>query len=487
VDADNGRIVLLRKNLRTRLWVGGSAVALFVATLAFANGVLAPGAAPASSRIGLDFLPFYAAGTFVREARPAAMYDIDALRTRERAIAAANGLALGEGFGPFWNPPFFALPFALLAGLPFRAALGVWMGINFAALGIAIALLCRMLARSDLSGSSDGAGRADWRTWGLVPLLAVSSVPFLLAVTHGQNTFCSLLLLTCAVLAWRSRRAILAGLFVGLLAYKPQLAALVGVVALIDLGWPVFAGAALSGGLMLLAAVLTMPGIAATYRTSLPRLLQFMQVEHVYLWERHVTLKAFWRLLLQGHAAGEVAISVTLLASLCAATLLVALLVAAFRCRWQRKRGHREYPSLLASGHMIASANILNVPFSLGRDRLIAATVVTMPLVMPFYFDYDLLLLAIPAVLVAAGGRAFIAGRARTLLVGAWSALFVWMIVNPDVAELTRINGAVPLLGIVAAVLVTRALRRDVETTQCRRDGLAIGLPIDPSSLRRAA
>jgi hypothetical protein len=454
--ADNGHIVLFRKSLRTRLWVGGSAVALFVATVAVANGVLARGAGPAGSRIGLDFLPFYAAGTFIREGRPAAMYDIGALRAREREIATPSGLALGDGFGPFWNPPFFALPFAAMAGLPFHTALSVWLGLNVAALAIAIGLLCRTLARSDLPDC------ANWRTWALVPLLVATSVPCLLAFTHGQNTYCSLMLLTCAVLAWRGRRAMLAGLFIGLLAYKPQLAALVGVVALVDLGWRVFAGAAITGGTLALGAVLAMPGIVGTYRASLPRLLEFMQVEHVYLWERHVTLKAFWRLLLQGHAPGEVAISVTLLASLCAAALLVGLLAAAFRCHFAKD------------------------DTSLGRDRLIAATIATMPLVMPFYFDYDLLLLAIPAVLVAARGHAFIAGRGRRLLVGAGSALFVWMIINPDVAELTRVNGAVPLLGVVAGVLVGRALRRDAETSQCDSDVPTV-TPVDQRLRRRAA
>jgi hypothetical protein len=307
----------------------------------------------------------------------------------------------------------------------------------------------------------------------------------------------------------------MAGLFIGLLAYKPQLAALVGVIALIDLGWRVFAGAAISGGALALGAVLTMPGIVGTYRTSLPRLLQFMQVEHVYLWERHVTLKAFWRLLLQGHAPGEVAISVTLLASLCAAALLVALLAAAFRGRYGRDNTFRESSLSVARGcHPERSEGSCGdaAPFysevprcarddsagiaraasgshsaRIGRDRLIAATIAAMPLVMPFYFDYDLLLLAIPAVLVAAGGQAFIAGRGRTLLIGTWSALFVWMIINPDVAELTRVNGAVPLLGVVAGMLVVRALRRDAETSQCQPDGLTIAPPIDRPPMRRAA
>jgi hypothetical protein len=423
-----------------RLWIGGCAVAAFVATVVVANGLLGRGNAPAASRIGLDFLPFYAAGTFVRDGNPAAMYDIDLLRAREREIAGVANLALGDGFGPFWNPPFFALAFVPLAGLSFSTALGAWLTINVVALALSMALLARTMMRSDL------AERVNWRTWGLVPLITVTSVPCLMALTHGQNTFCSLLLLTCAVVAWRNRHAVLTGLFVGLLSYKPQLAAVVGVIALVDLGWRVCAGAITSAGVLVVSAALTMPEIFATYRTALPRLLHFMQVEHVYMWERHVTLKAFWRLLIQGTAPAEAGILVTALASLCAAALGVTLLAAAFRLR-------------LAGKH-------LDLPSNVTRDRLIAATIAAMPLLMPFYFDYDLLLLVVPAVLVAAGGESFIGVRGRTVLVSAWSALYVWMIVNPDVAELTRVNGAVPLLGVVAGVLACGALRRDAESSQ---------------------
>ena len=176
-----------------------------------------------------------------------------------------------------------------------------------------------------------------------------------------------------------------------MLAYKPQLAAVVGVIALVDLGWLVFAGAAISAGTLVASAAVAMPGIFSTYRAALPRLLHFMQVEHVYMWERHVTLKAFWRLLIQGTAAGDAGVLVTLLTGICAAALGVALLAAAFRCRLAKK--------------------CRDVNPSVTRDRLIAATIAAMPLLMPFYFDYDLLLLAIPAVLVAANGPSFIRAR----------------------------------------------------------------------------
>lgn len=414
------------------------AVALFVATLLAAGGVVAPARSAPLDRIGHDFLPFYAAGSLVREGRGNQIYDVDTLRQREREIAESNHLALGAGFGPFWNPPFYALPFAPLSALPFRSAMLTWLAINLAALAAAMVMLCRIVAQP-----------GDWRTWGLVPLLILASTPFFLALTHGQNTFGSLLLLTLATLAWRARRGLLVGLVVGLMAYKPQLAALVGLIALIDLGWRVAAGAALAGGTLLLTAALALPGILETYRASLPNLLHFMQVEQVYMWERHVTLKAFWRLLIQGYAPGESHAVVTLLTTTSAGVLGVSLLMAAFKWRGRLAR--------------VGNAKDAAEPRdpAPARDRLIAATIASMPLLMPFYFDYDLLLLAVPAVLLArhwSGGRVLLAG---------WCALYVWLVINPDVAEQTRVNFAVPLLAVIAGGLVVRALRRDAETTQC--------------------
>ena len=48
-----------------------------------------------------------------------------------------------------------------------------------------------------------------------------------------------------------------------------------------------------------------MPGSIDTYMHQLPLNIHWMQVEHAYLWERHVTLKSLWRLLFQGYTIGE--------------------------------------------------------------------------------------------------------------------------------------------------------------------------------------
>src|SRR5205823_15081281 len=138
----------------------------------------------------------------------------------------------------------------------------------------------------------------------------VVSMPFIQATSHAQNTCTSLLLVCGVVTAWRNERAILAGLIAGFLFYKPQLAAVLAIVLTISLGWRVLIGLSISGGILLLVTVLTMPGAIHNYLHQLPLNVHVMQVEHSYSWERHVTLKALWRLMLQGRGAGEATVLV---------------------------------------------------------------------------------------------------------------------------------------------------------------------------------
>jgi hypothetical protein len=92
-------------------------------------------------------------------------------------------------------------------------------------------------------------------------------------------------------------------------------------------------------------------------------------------------------------------------------------------------------------------------------DRLIAATVAAMPLIMPYYMDYDLLLLAVPAMLFAADVRR--SGSPMTRLdcwtTAAWALLFVCLFVNPFVAFDTRVSLTVPLLAGLDGLLIVWA------------------------------
>jgi hypothetical protein len=229
----------------------------------------------------------------------------------------------------------------------------------------------------------------------------------------------------------------------GFLFYKPQLGAAVAIVLVLHLGWRAMAGVAITSIVLLALTVMSMPGLIEVYLTKMPGNLVWMQETNSYLWERHVTLKAFWRLLFQGHAMGPTSIVVKILWMLSLAGLIAALASAMYQnIKWSRH--HRE-----------------GSPFAAGR--LISATIVAMPLLMPFYFDYDLLLLSIAIVLFAAE----IVAQRREMqdedrwLVRAWVVLFVVMFFNASVSGMIRVHLAVIPLTVVALMHIRRAGRID--------------------------
>ena len=445
MPADNGGIdadriipfpALRRAPLRKRLWLGAAAVALFLATVFAAGAVKGHGSASRDPGFGLDFIAFYTAGTFVHEGRHRELYRIPAVQAYQHDLARQHGVELGKAVGPWWNPPFYAWVFSPLARLSFPAATAVWITLNIACVAAAAWLLVRLLPPE-----------SDWRTWALVPILIALSVPFIHCVTHGQNTGTSLLLLTLVVLAWRSGRSFAAGLVGGLLFYQPQLAAVLSVMLVLSLGWRAVLGLAVTGGGLLVVTLLTLPGSLGDFLHRMPANVHFVQDRCVYLWERHATFKAFWRLLVQGRAAGDTGLTVITLTALSMAAVGVALVRVS-------PLGRRIRPFGVRYDHTTPA----------GRDRLIAATVAATPLLMPFYFDYDLLLLAVPATLFAADALRCDAAtrmpRADRWLLVSWAALYGWMLINADVAEHTRVNLAVPLLATVAGLLVARAMPR---------------------------
>lgn len=458
------RPALLRPaSTRKRLWQGGLALAAITLTFAIGNAFLPADRSVTPGMLGHDFLAFYTGGTFVRTGQLDKLYDLDATRAFQRAEAARSGLEIGPSFGPFWNPPFYAWVFAPLSALPYRTALAVWTMFGVAALAASVWLLRRLLVGADSRHWFHGAVPTphDWRSTLLVPLLLLVCMPFVQAISHAQNTFCSLLLLTGVVVLWRQRRALPAGLVCGLLFYKPQLAACVAGMLVLTLGRRALLGLAVSVGALGAVTLLTMPGIVGEYLTRLPQNLHFMQIDNPYLWERHATLKAFWRLLIQGRDPGEMW-TVTRAAWLASAGLLACGLA---RMVWRQRDVVLDDPW---SGETRA----------VRLDRVIAATIASAPLLMPFYFDYDLLLLSIPATLLAGELLNRPSGAERPAcdrwLVRAWVALYAWTLVNPGMTNLLGVNGNVLLLSAVAALSTARAAREPaalpvVETVQVQR------------------
>jgi hypothetical protein len=420
-----------RRSLRAKLWRAGGLVAIFYLTMIAANPFIPAKDAVTLDMLGRDFLVFYYGGACARTGHYEQLFDLARTRQAEFATAAASGISMGTSFGPWWNPPFAAWLFAPLSAYPFSTALHLWWAISAVALAISLVLLCRMIP-------------GGWKNKLLVPLFVLTMMPCFQAFCHGQNTFFSLLLLTTTVALWRSDQPLLSGLVCGLLFYKPQLGALVALALCISQGRRALLGIAITGCTLLWINVLTMPGTLHSMLYLMPDNMRWLQELHRYRWERHVTFKAFWRLALQGWDKGPTATSVKCLWILCETALLLPLAALAYKTF--RQRGS---PSQ--------------------RDRLIAATIASMPLLMPFYFDYDILLLSVAVVVYAAdrlrapAPTAALAWEDRWIviawisfyLVGQCTMLLGWV----------RIHPAVPVLTFAAGLLIRRGLRPAAQTT----------------------
>jgi hypothetical protein len=425
--------------------MGAGAIAIFIGTLLVAL-IFTPSDPHDRGKVGLDFIAFYTAGNFVRDGRSADLYDIAKVHQFQGELAKRNGVDLGAAVGPWWNPPFYAWVFVPIAKLPYPDALRTWVWFNIACAGISAILLCRIIAtaapkREDFGDMkiASGTGRmpvamsqvgGGWKTWLLVPVLMALSTPFIHALSHGQNTCTSLLLLTVVVVFWRKEKALAAGIVAGLLFYKPQLAAALGLVLVVSLGWRSLLGMGITGAI-LLVATLALPGSLHDFLVQMPRNIHYVQCDVPYMWDRHVTFKAFWRLLLQGTAAGEPRIAVTVLSTLCSGAVAAGLFWGASRV----KISSRINEEADAAGLVDTATR---------RDRLIAATIAATPLLMPFYFDYDQLLLVIPAVLLGADflrrDRSMPIPRADVWLMRIWPMQYVWMMLNSDVALTSRLH-----------------------------------------------
>ena len=155
---------------------------------------------------GGDFRSFYAAGEIVRSGRAASLYDWSV----QRAAQAATVPGSTREFLPFAYPPFVALAYVPLSKLGFRPAYGLHtVGMAFMVY-LAVLLLVPVFRQI---GSQPLAV--------FVALLAF--YPMLRAV-GGQSSAVAVLLIARAWRCLHDARDLLAGVAIGLLLFKPQLA-----------------------------------------------------------------------------------------------------------------------------------------------------------------------------------------------------------------------------------------------------------------------
>ena len=400
-----GFVDLLRSGAwLTRVRMRLVAFALLVAMLAGA-GVLIATSNGLNDRfgrpLGTDFSNVYAAGTYVRDGQPAAPFDPAKQFARERAIFGAATQFYG------WHyPPYFLGLAAALATMPYWLSLLVWQGVTL--------ILYLLAIRAIVFSSPAPAGEGKEKMW-LLFALAFPAVFINLGQAH--NGFLTAALIGTA-LCLLDRRPIIAGVLIGLLAYKPQFGVLIPLVLVASGRWRAFAAAAVTVALMTLAVTLAFgvdvwtAFLASTKFTRIIVLEQggtgWYKIQSVFSWVR------MW--------GGSIALAY-------AAQIGVTLaLAAALVWLW---RSSAAYP-LKAAGLLIGS--LLATPYSL---------------------DYDLMVLAPAIAYLCVDG--FVRGFSpyeKTVLAGLW----IVPLVARSIPQATLIPLAVPMMLLAIIFMLRRAM-----------------------------
>ncbi len=316
--------------------------------------------------LGTDFAGVWVAGRAVLAGHAAAPYD-----NASHAAAQITAFGPSDGFLPWPYPPYFLALAALAATMPYLLALALWQAGT-------LALYLRTVFAAARGTRAPARGL-------VIAALAYPAVA--INLVHGHNGF-----LTGALVAGGAlqieRRPVLAGVLLGLLAYKPQFALMVPFALLAGRHW--------RAGATTVATVVAASALTIAAFGVAPWLAFFDGLAFT----RHVVLEEGG---LESYKLQSVFAAVRLLGGpvrlAYAAQGCVALLVAIALCRLWRGDGR-------------APVDI--------RLRMAGLTLASL-LATPYVVDYDLVMLglALAALLPIVEGPAA-APYGRTLLAFAW-------------------------------------------------------------------
>jgi glycosyl transferase family 87 len=206
------------------LW-GGALLVLSWAVHGWA--VVGPGLQTRTGEIkGADYVQFFLVGSLLNEGHADSLYDTAAI-----AAEAKRRIAPQMEFHPARNPygPQVALVFEPLAAVPFLPSFLLFSAVSALAYSVATWVLWRHAPQLERSGA-------------YVVLLAAACPGLLYTLRFGQISTFTLLAPALAVPALAVDRRFLAGLCLGLLAYKPQLLVVVVPTLLLARDWRCLGG-----------------------------------------------------------------------------------------------------------------------------------------------------------------------------------------------------------------------------------------------------
>jgi alpha-1,2-mannosyltransferase len=356
--------------------------------------------------LGTDFVSFYTASKLALSGRPDLVYNVAVHLATQQALFGGPRLE----YAAFFYPPLFlliCLPLALVSYFP---ALAAWLAIT----GFA----CWRTIASLIGDAGKGLAFA---------MLAFPAV--MLTILHGQNAFFSTALFGMGIL-WLDQRAALAGVFFGLLAFKPQLGLMIPVALVAGGCWRTFLAASCTVAVFA-AATVAVFGVATWQAfVAASRLARRALEENWIGAEKMQSAFAAVRL---WHGSLPLAYGVQAVVALVACAVLILVM---------RKR-----PGASAEGATLAAASLLASPFLL---------------------DYDLMLLAIPL--------AWITREARQSRWLPWErstmfAAYIMPLLSRALAGDVGITIGPPVIFATLLIVARRALataQEDYSLLQCR-------------------
>ena len=184
--------------------------------------------------IGTDFSNVYAAGRLTWQGQPQNAYDPVLQYQAEKTVFDGRSVLF---YGWHYPPFFFAIAFAV-AALPYAFALSLWLVASMAAY---LAAIRAILPRRETL------------------LIATAFPAVLVNIGHGQNGFLTAALLGGA-LQLIDKRPALAGVLIGLLAYKPQFGVLIPIALLAGRRWNTIGAAAATVIALIVISIVALGG-----------------------------------------------------------------------------------------------------------------------------------------------------------------------------------------------------------------------------------
>ena len=213
------------------------AVYLTVFAISFATSV--NGRTVFGPSLGADFAAFYVAGKIYITHQRELIYDTE---LQHELLQKQFPYAPPDAHLPYVNAPFFILPFAILARLPYSWAYLFWVLLSLALYVAGFSLIWTTLEKIPPDA------------WLIALLLALSFMPFLVeCLAGGQTSAVGFFCLALALNRERRGQHILSGLALSLCIYKPTLLLLLVPMLLITRRYSTLLGFA--AGCVLLALV----------------------------------------------------------------------------------------------------------------------------------------------------------------------------------------------------------------------------------------